>query len=137
MSLLRAALDDAFAGQGGAVLLVGEPGIGKTRMAENSANRLQAVTPLSCGAVATKVAARLRFGPGSKSCAPLFAAAIRLLLAELQAAATDIARLVPELRERWPSELPALPLDDEQARFRLFDSVTTFLTRVAHTNPLC
>ena len=59
------------------------------------------------------------------------------LLAELQGAATDIARLVPELRERWPSELPALPLDDEQARFRLFDSVTTLLTRVAHTATPC
>jgi predicted ATPase len=34
MALLRAALEDACAGQGNVVLLAGEPGIGKTRTAE-------------------------------------------------------------------------------------------------------
>ena len=37
MSELISALDDAFSGQGRLVMLVGEPGIGKTRMAQELA----------------------------------------------------------------------------------------------------
>jgi predicted ATPase len=53
------------------------------------------------------------------------------------AEAPDIAAIAPEVRERLPN-LP-LPLrfeDPEQARFRLFDAVTTFLQRAAHDQPL-
>jgi hypothetical protein len=53
------------------------------------------------------------------------------------AEAPDIAAIAPEVRAR----LPNLPLrlrfeDSEQARFRLFDAVTTFLQRAAHDQPL-
>ena len=37
MALLEAALDDALSGQGRLVLLAGEPGIGKTRIAQELA----------------------------------------------------------------------------------------------------
>ncbi|NIV26900.1 MAG: hypothetical protein GWN45_05945, partial [Gammaproteobacteria bacterium] len=41
--------------------------------------------------------------------------------------AADIAEVVSEVRERLPG-LPTPPqLDAEQARFRLFDSITNFL----------
>ena len=47
-----------------------------------------------------------------------------------------MAQIVPELRDRQP-DLPAPPpLDSEQARFRLFDAITTFLVRAAQTRPL-
>ena len=41
MAELKAALDDAMAGHGRLVMLVGEPGIGKTRMAQESASLAQ------------------------------------------------------------------------------------------------
>jgi hypothetical protein len=53
------------------------------------------------------------------------------------AGAADIAAIVLEVREHC-ADLPALPRfeDPEQARFRLFDSITTCLHNAAHTHPL-
>lgn len=42
-----------------------------------------------------------------------------------------IAQMLPELRARWPDLPEPPPLDPAQARFRLFDAVTTFLLFVA------
>jgi predicted ATPase len=48
------------------------------------------------------------------------------------AGAADIAEIVPEVREQLSGLPPAPPLaDPEQARFRLFDSITTFLSRAS------
>jgi predicted ATPase len=50
--------------------------------------------------------------------------------------AADIAQVVSEIRERVP-DLPSPPsLEPEQARFRLFDSVTTFLKNASRLQPL-
>ena len=50
--------------------------------------------------------------------------------------ASDIAAIIPDLREKLPDlELPP-DLGPEQARFRLFDSITTFFRNSARTQPL-
>jgi DNA-binding CsgD family transcriptional regulator len=137
MGLLSVALDNACAGQGGVALLIGEPGIGKTRIAEE------------LGLQATLRSAQVLWGrcyegggtPAFWPWVQIIRTYVRArdpasLLTEMQAGAIDLARLVPEITERLPHLPPALLLDDEQARFRLFDSVTTFLARVAQTQPL-
>ena len=59
------------------------------------------------------------------------------LRAEMGAGAADIAEIVPEVREQLSGPPPAPPLaDPEQARFRLFDSVTTFLSRASKNQAL-
>src|SRR5262249_36528197 len=59
-----------------------------------------------------------------------------VLAGEMTSGAADIAQVVSEVRERLPG-LPAPPtLEPEQARFRLFDSVTHFLRNVAQRPPL-
>lgn len=47
-----------------------------------------------------------------------------------------LAQLVPELRDRLPDLPGPPPLDSEQARFRLFDAITTCLKRAAEARPL-
>jgi DNA-binding winged helix-turn-helix (wHTH) protein len=134
---LRAGLNSALAGRGRLLLLAGEPGIGKTRTAEEFA----AETRRGGTAVLT---GRAHEGEG----APAFWPWVKLLRAcvagadpstlasDLGPGAAEIAELVPELRERL-GELPAPPpLDEAQARFRLFDSITTFLQRAARRRPL-
>src|SRR5262245_8661770 len=137
MAELRAALDDAFAGRGRLVFLVGEPGIGKTRTAEELV------------AVARQRGARVHGGrcyeeDGSPAFWPwvqVLRGCIRdveprQLAAELGAAAADIAELVPELRQSVP-QLPSPPsLPPEQARFRVFDAAATFLRLAARPHPL-
>ena len=59
------------------------------------------------------------------------------LAAALGPAAVDLALLIPEIRERLPLlSPPAAALDPEQARFRLFDSLASFLKGEAHRAPL-
>ncbi|MDP2959021.1 MAG: AAA family ATPase, partial [Longimicrobiales bacterium] len=58
------------------------------------------------------------------------------LMSEMGPGAADIAQVVSEVRERLP-DLPAPPaLEPEQARFRLFDSITTFLKNASKNQPL-
>jgi DNA-binding CsgD family transcriptional regulator len=50
--------------------------------------------------------------------------------------ATDIAEIIPEVRQRLPGLAPAVHLEPEQARFRLFDSIAAFLKNLALSQPL-
>jgi len=57
------------------------------------------------------------------------------LSAEMGTGAAVIAEVVPEVAERF-SDLPEPPdLQSGQARFRLFDSLTAFLKRMAGARP--
>ena len=50
--------------------------------------------------------------------------------------AADIAAVVPEVRELVPGLPAPKPLEAEQARFRLFDSIATFLRNATGRQPL-
>ncbi len=67
MDELRATLEDVASGRPRIVMLSGEPGIGKTRLAQEIG--LVAADKTTCGrygAAATKVKERLHIGPGCK-----------------------------------------------------------------------
>jgi predicted ATPase len=138
MGVLQAALEDALAGRGRLVLLAGEPGIGKTRTTREFVTHAEQRSALGLWGRCHE----------SSGAAPywLWVQIVRAyvrerdvaqLRAEMGAGAADIAAIVPEVRERLP-DLP-LPLrfeDPEQARFRLFDAVTTFLYHASQHHPL-
>ena len=55
---------------------------------------------------------------------------------EMGSGAAAIGQVIPEVGERLP-DLPSLPpLEPEQARFRLFDSITVFLKNASQKQPL-
>jgi class 3 adenylate cyclase len=60
----------------------------------------------------------------------------KALLSEMGSGASEIAQVVSDVRERLPDLPPPPVLDPEQARFRLFDSITTFLKNAARNQPL-
>ena len=135
---LRAGLDDASAGHGRLFLLSGEPGIGKTRLAEE----------ISIGASARGMRAvwgRCWEGGGAPAYWP-FIQILRAciddrddeqLKALLGSGASEIARLVPELKLSLPSlEETKATTDSESARFRLFDAVATLFKNLARIRPL-
>ena len=138
MGVLQAALEDALAGRGRLVMLVGESGIGKTRMAREFLAHAERRGALGLWG-------RCHESPGAPPYWP-WVQIIRGYVRKRDSAqvrdamgtgAPDIAAIAPEVRERLPN-LP-LPLrfeDPEQARFRLFDAVTTFLQHTAHDQPL-
>ena len=142
---LRAGLSDATAGHGHLFLLSGEPGIGKTRLADEFGRA--AVAP------GVHVAwGRCWEGGGAPAYWPwiqVLRACFGNTDAEQRAAilgseatpqvALDIGQLLPELRAAYapgPRHSGPQPTDPEQARFQLFESVVTLLKNVARIGPL-
>jgi class 3 adenylate cyclase len=134
---LRAAFDDALSGRGRILLVVGEPGIGKTRTAEELATYAQMRS-------AQVLWGRCHEGDGAPAYWPwvnairayVHAREPKLLASDMGPGAADIAEVISEVRERLPG-LPVAPrLEPEQARFRLFESVTAFLRNASRTRPL-
>jgi DNA-binding SARP family transcriptional activator/tetratricopeptide (TPR) repeat protein len=135
---LRDALDGALSRSGRLVMLSGEPGIGKTRMA------------IELAGYAEEQGARVLWGrcyerEGAPPYWPWLQAIrayvggrdLGALRSELGSQAATVAEIVPEVRERLSDlEPPAVPSDPSEARFRLLDSVASFLKRASHAQPL-
>ena len=134
---LRRACDVALGGRGRLVLVAGEPGIGKTRTAEE-------ITTYAGMQGAQVLWGRCYEGDG----APAYWPWVQVLRAfvhdrdpedlrvELATGGAVIAQVVPELRDRLPDIGPAPALSPEQARFALFDAVHSFLKNAAQRQPL-
>ena len=134
---LRTGVDDCLSARGNVLLLVGEPGIGKTRISEELATyaRLRGAQVLW---------GYCYEGDGAPSYWP-WMQVIRsyvherdpqLLLSEMGSGAADIAEVVSEVRQQLPG-LPVPPkLEPDQARFRLFDSITSFIRNASNQSPL-
>src|SRR5439155_5300930 len=134
---LEAAFDRAVSGQGSLLMVVGEPGIGKTAL---------------CEQLATYVAIRGGhalvghcYEEGSLSLPYLaFIEALRSyvmarepaeLAKELGSGAADVARIISEVRDRVPVELRP-PGDPEDDRWRLLQAVTGFLRNASAVQPM-
>ncbi|HEV3475008.1 MAG TPA: AAA family ATPase, partial [Actinomycetota bacterium] len=134
---LRAGLQDALSGRGRLILVTGEPGIGKTRLADEVARE------------ADQSGARVLWGRcWERGGAPPYwpwlqvtRACIRELSTETLApllgpGAPYLARIIPELRERLRDvEIPEAA-ETEEARFLLFDAATSFLIELSARQPL-
>jgi class 3 adenylate cyclase len=134
---LRTGLDQALSASGHVLLMVGEPGIGKTRTAEE-------LTTYARMRGAQVLWGRCYEGEGAPPYWP-WVQIVRAyvhdrepneLLSDLGSGAAAVADIVSEVRERLPGLPTATNLEPEQARFRLFDSVTTFLKNAANRTPL-
>jgi len=117
------------------VLLAGEPGIGKTRLATELALH------------AHERGALVLFGGCDEDVAvpyQPFVEALRHLLAVcpdevlfegLAERGGELVRLLPELTRRWPDLAVALDADPEAERYLLFSAVADLLAAVSHWRP--
>lgn len=136
LAALCAALEGARPATTQVMLVSGEPGIGKTRLAEELSAR--------AAARGTEVLWATAGGPGAPAFWP-WARALRdhiervdpvLLAAELGTGAVEVAALIPELRTRLPALPPAPAGTAGGSRFPMFDAVTRFLVAAARRRPL-
>jgi class 3 adenylate cyclase len=146
---LRDAVRELAAGRGRLVVLAGEPGIGKTRLAEETAS------------YAAANGARVLWGRcWEGGGAPAFWPWIQLIRSslggarwsdripeQLEPGLTRIAQMVPELRSALPSlesgreppsdlPLPGAPRSPGPERFLLFDAITGLFKWLAGSTPL-
>jgi hypothetical protein len=134
LATLCAHLAAARTGQGGLVLLAGEPGIGKTRLLAEFTQQARTDGSLV-------LLGRSYDGEGMPPYLP-FVEALRgyvrgrppeLLAMQLGPSAGEVALLVPELGERLPDLPSRQPIAAEHERYRLFESVTDFLLAIARS----
>ena len=136
MERLHHALESALAGHGRVVLLVGEPGIGKTRTAEELAAEAR-----RRGALA--LVGRAYEGEGAPAFWP-WVQILRACAAQRPAPragprdtdARELAELMHVLDGRAGAGSGTSAADAEHARFRLFDSVAAALERLAQRDAL-
>jgi hypothetical protein len=134
---LRQAVGAALEGRGALYLLSGEPGIGKTSLADAVAG------------YAEQEGALVRWGRAWEGGgAPVFWPWVQILRGvsrdldapELQTAlgsgARWVAQVVPELAERVPGTETPGSIESAEARFALFDAVTNFLCNTSAERPL-
>jgi len=127
----------APAGSGQLFLLVGEPGIGKSRLAEELVSRARARGARILVGRCWEAGGAPAYWPWVQSLRGLTRdIEPDLLRAQLAVGAAEIAQILPELREILPGLPEPVESDPEGARFRLFHAVTQFLRNAAVDQPI-
>jgi serine/threonine protein kinase/tetratricopeptide (TPR) repeat protein len=134
---LQSAFDSAISGHGSLMMVLGEPGIGKTALCE------QLATYVTLRGGRTLVGHC--YEEGSLSLPYLaFVEAMRSyvldreaddLKKDLGSGATDVARIVSEIREKLDIK-PRTTENPEEDRYRLMQAVTSFLTHASAVKPM-
>ena len=127
---------DALEGARRAVLVSGEPGIGKTRLVSELVRHAhEAGTSILWGRCDEELG--VPFEPFAEalrhyaSCVP-----VDRLRAELGPLGGELTRMLPDLVARVPGLAAPVPTDPETERHRLFEAVSDFLAEMSQTDPI-
>ena len=134
---LQGAFDSSMSGQGALMMVMGEPGIGKTALCEQLSTyvTLRGGRTLvgHCYEEGSLSLPYLAFVEAMRSY--VLSREVKDLREELGTGAADVARIVSEIRERLKVKLRPQK-DPEEERYRLLQAVTSFLTNAACVQPL-
>jgi len=134
---LQSAFDGAISGQGALMMVMGEPGIGKTALCEQLATyvTLRGGRTLvgHCYEAGSLSLPYLAFVEALRSY--VLSREVKDLREELGSGATDVARIISEIRERLKIKLRPQK-DPEEERYRLLQAVTSFLSNAAAVQPM-
>ena len=134
---LDSGLDAALEGHGQLVLLTGDPGIGKSRLAEELTAHATARGAHVLVGRCWEAGGAPAYWPWVQSLRAYVrdadAAALR---SQLPSGAAHLAQIVPDLRLLFPELGSPDTLDPETARFELFDATAEFLRRASQDRPI-
>jgi len=137
---LRAGIDGALAGRGRFITIAGEPGVGKSRLADEAASLAAGQGMRVLWGRCWEHGGAPAYWPWMQVVRDLTSGAEPIVLSDwMGSGAAEIAQILPELRDQIAGlpELPsALLAQPENARFRLFDAVASFLRKAADAKPL-
>jgi eukaryotic-like serine/threonine-protein kinase len=136
LASLLGGLENAVAGRGRAFLLVGEPGIGKSRLLDEVSAAARARGARVLVGRCWEAGGAPPYWPWVQSVRSFVRDADPDTLRPLVGpGASTLAQLLPELRELYP-DLPDAPSESEGARFRLFDAFASFLVDASRSTPI-
>jgi tetratricopeptide (TPR) repeat protein len=137
LGTLKGSLESMLSGRGQVVLVGGEPGIGKTRLAQEL---LVYARLRGCVAVVGRCFEQEVTIPYLPIAEALRAMIRQITDDQLQtlvgAHAAEVVKLVPDLGLRIRDLQPSPPLEPDQERLRLFEHVTAFLAAAARIRPV-
>ncbi|MDX6583212.1 MAG: eukaryotic-like serine/threonine-protein kinase [Solirubrobacterales bacterium] len=134
---MRGSLEDALEGQGRLLLLSGDPGIGKTRTAEQLATYAGVRGARVYWGRCQESEGQPPYWPWSEALRSYVLDADPVGLRwQLGSRAADVAQIVPELADRLGDLGEPPDMETEQARFRLFDSFAGFLAGASSDRPM-
>ena len=134
---LLAGLADAAEGNGRLFLLVGEPGIGKSRLADEVMRRARERGVRVLVGRCWEAGGAPAYWPWVQSLRGYVReAAPGTLRADLGPGVAEVAQILPELHDLLPGLPEPDAVDSDAARFRLFDATAQFLRRAAASKPI-
>ena len=126
------ALDEAASARGRLILVGGEPGIGKSSLADEVSRQARARGFQVLSGRAWEDAGAPPYWPWVQALRMyLRSTGIEEVRRDLGASAADLAQMLPELRDLVPGLPPPPQSVSESARFQLFDSTATLLRNVS------
>jgi tetratricopeptide (TPR) repeat protein len=132
---LRSWVDEARAGRGSLALISGEPGIGKTRLAQETAGYAAGAGMRTLWGACWPGEGAPSFWPWIQILRSYAREADAAALIARSAPAEDLAHLVPELIPA-PPDRAEQALDPDQQQFRMFDSLATVFRKAGEAQPL-
>ena len=135
---LKSGLEDSLSGRGRLFLLGGEPGIGKSRLADELSGEAVRRDAKVLWGRCWEAGGAPAYWPWVQTLRSYFRDADQQdLRRQLGGGASDLVYLFPELRP-IVTDLPepSSPGETEAARFRLFDSISTLLKNASESQPL-
>jgi DNA-binding winged helix-turn-helix (wHTH) protein/hemoglobin-like flavoprotein len=130
-------LESASRGRGGAFMISGDPGIGKTHLLEHCADRARSVGALTLAGRCYEGAGSPAFWPWIQVFRGYFESERALAESrELCTELSEISRILPEVRARFAG-IPEPPaLEWSESRFRMFDAASRVLLHAAKRTPV-
>jgi predicted ATPase len=137
LSELDAGLDEVESGRGSLFLLIGEPGIGKSRLADELGTRARERGFLVVWGRCWEAGGAPVYWPWIQALRAHVRATDPVDLGdELGGGAGYVAQMIPDVRVVLPDvEMPEVG-DPDAARFQLFDAVASFLLAVSARQPI-
>ncbi|RMF34265.1 MAG: hypothetical protein D6759_06080, partial [Chloroflexi bacterium] len=132
LAFLHRCWQEVRAGQGGLALISGEAGLGKTRLVETFASRLRWQGVRVLWGRCYEFERLLPYQPIAEALRTLLPALTPAELADFPAwSVAEVARLVPEVSERYPGLPAPAPVGPDREQARLFDGVARFLATLS------
>jgi class 3 adenylate cyclase len=137
MEQLRERLADAFSGLGSVAMVVGDAGIGKTRLLQEFATYARLRGAQVLWGAAYEGEAKLPYGPFAEALRDyVFRTSVEILRQAVTEGSSVLAALAPELKAKLPDLPEPPPVAAEAEAYRLFQEVTEFLKNASTSAPL-